>query len=128
MTRGRTTRGQREASDFTSLEEMLAPQTQSWVIRSPFVPSSNWQEIEDRRLFDPEQAFRPALSFDGTQAQARAIPRNDKTWSTVGFNDPSFAVICARRHQRREVLFAKRKTRRGRGGSRRRNWYSDVRC
>lgn len=128
MARGNSTRGQREASDFTSeLDELLAPATFA-IGFTPSVPSSNWQEIEDRRYFNPERDYRPALSFSGNQAPARSIPRDDRRWSTIGFDNPDYALICARRHQRREVIFAKKKHRRGRGGSRRRNWYSNVRC
>lgn len=129
MARGRTTRGQREATDLASLEELLAPPDQSWAMPVTFSPpASNWQEIDDGRLFNPEAAFRPPLDFSGNQAPANRIPRKDKTWSTIGFNDPTFAVVCARRHQRREVIFATRKHRRGKGGSRRRNFWSNVRC
>lgn len=127
MARGRSSRGQREASDFASIEELLAPVTFP-AIYVTSVPSFQWQEIEDRRVFDPEQAYRPALSFSGNQAPANRIPRVDRSWSTIGFNEPSRVVICARRHRRREVLFAKKRHRRGRGGSRRRNYWSNIRC
>lgn len=128
MARGISNRGQRDALD-SSLAELLAPLELPAIV-SPYLPSeySSWAEIEDRRVFDPERAFRPALSFSGNQAPSRRIPATDRRWSTIGFDRPDSALICARRKSRREVIFAKRRHRRGRGGSRRRNWYSDVRC
>lgn len=127
MARGKSSRGQRD--DISpSLAELLAPLQYPQPLVSPLIPSDNWQEIDDRRTFNPERAYRPALSFSGGQAPTNRIPASDKRWSTIGFNDPDFAVICARRKSRREVIFAKRRHRRGRGGSRRRNWYSEVKC
>lgn len=48
--------------------------------------------------------------------------------SSVAFQTPSKVLICVRRKQRKEVLFAKRKT--GRGGQRRPrfNYYSSISC
>lgn len=37
-------------------------------------------------------------------------------------------AVCVRRSQRREVMFAKRYHKRGRGGGRRRNQRSNIRC
>lgn len=128
--RGSKDRGQRD--DISpSLEDLLAPLPDLSVPLLSVLPSGPvaLTEIEDRRVFDPERAYRPALSFSGNQAPANRIPRADRTWSTIGFNDPATAVICARRKTRREVMFATRRRRRGGGGGRRRrNWWSNVRC
>lgn len=129
--RGRNNRGQRD--DFSpSLEDLLAPLDPPRAFVSPLSPSdmvrTSWTEIEDRRRFDPERALRPALSFSGAQAPAKRIPATDRTWSTIGFDQPDTALICARRKERREVMFALRRRRRGGGGSRRRNYWSNIKC
>lgn len=129
--RGISSRGQRD--DISpSLEDLLAPPLENLPIEplGELTPSEPFSltEIEDRRLFNPESVLRSALDDGGRPAPARRIPRNDRTWSSVGFNHPQHVVICARRKERREVLFAKRRHRRGGGGSRRRNWWSNVRC
>lgn len=48
--------------------------------------------------------------------------------SHMQFNVPRKVAICVRRKQRREVLFAFRKTGKGARSFRRRNQFSDVRC
>lgn len=46
----------------------------------------------------------------------------------IGFARPRQVVVCVRRHQRREVLFALRRTGKGSSSPRKRSLYSDVRC
>lgn len=94
---------------------------------SPLPARSEWVEIEDRRVFDPSGDFRSADDFGGIPAPARRIPRADRRWASVGFDRPREVLVCARRKERREVLFAKGK-RGGRGGRRRHNWWSKIRC
>lgn len=96
-----------------------------------------FSDIEDRRYFHPEQGFRPALSFSGkphrivvadpvrTVAPGKSIKVYKQTRGTLTFAAPKKVLICHRRKTRREVLFAKRL---GRGGRGRRNWYSSISC
>lgn len=44
----------------------------------------------------------------------------------VAFGNPDTVAICHRRQVRREVMIAMK--RRGRGGSRRRDWRSEIKC
>lgn len=90
--------------------------------------------LEDRRLYHPERDFRPARSFF---TGPRLVVRNANIWqkrnrfavpSAVGFSVPRDVAICIRRKARREVIHAKRLTARGAGGSKRRNWFSDIHC
>lgn len=102
------------------------------VIRSP-VPSA-LSLLEDRRRFDPlgelsaPRAFfkRPRLVVRNANLRQKfdkfSVP------SAVGFDVPKNVAICVRRKERREVIHAKRLTRRGGHGAKRRNWWSDVRC
>lgn len=48
--------------------------------------------------------------------------------TVVGFRVPNLVGICVRRKIRREVLHALRRTNKGRGGSRRRNLWSHIKC
>lgn len=95
------------------------------------------QLLEDRRLFHPERAVRPALSFyrdagrvivsKGVSSPQRL--RNDIS-SRIGFSVPKHVAVCIRRKERKEVIHAIGKA--GRGGRvssrRRRNYWSGVDC
>lgn len=48
--------------------------------------------------------------------------------SKLGFDIPKQVIVCIRRKTRTEVLFAKRRTRKGAGANRRRNEWSDFKC
>lgn len=87
--------------------------------------------LEDRRLFYPEPALRPALSFPRSSARIVVSEQSGNSLfpsPRVSFAVPRDVSICVRRKQRREVLHAKgvaggRVSRR-----RRRNQFSDVEC
>lgn len=94
-------------------------------------------EVEDRRTFHPERDFRPSRSLSGNAItvsgdnvnKVRTTRRGPKYLPPGGrhlFVAPRGVAICVRRKQRREVLFAKRRTRAG--GAKRKNFYSNVRC
>lgn len=91
--------------------------------------------LEDRRQFYPD-VFRPARglfswSADVVASEPRKVSRRSdlSVPFRLAFRKPSEVVLCARRHRRREVLFALRRTGKGsRSRRRRRNAYSDVRC
>lgn len=101
--------------------------------------------FEDRRTFDFNGPYRPALRFSGVPASLtthRALTRRARIprkknfsglrpedgRSLVAFRDPDRVLICARRRQRREVMFARRKT--GKRGQKRPkfSWFSKVSC
>lgn len=98
------------------------------------------RSIEDRRLFNPEQDFAPARGFsrrDQSEVHDPNVNRNkSKPFryrnlfgpTRFAFSSPNKVVLCVRRAKRREVLFALKKTRSGKGGSRRRNFYTGVSC
>lgn len=100
--------------------------------------------IEDRRTFHPLREARPVATLsrrDQRRLVERPINRpvrdKDRPLSYVdpfpalrlGFAVPEKVVRCVRRKQRREVLFAVRKTGAGsRARYRRRDEWSDVSC
>lgn len=77
--------------------------------------------------------WRPAI-LDRNVNQGRSRPVSRRYQATLFqadfpvFDRPLHVSVCIRRKQRREVLFAKKRTRSGRGGRRRRNKWSDVSC
>lgn len=101
-------------------------------------------EIEDRRRFHPDRQFAPAR--DRNTRRARIVAAS-LLGSALSFQDPTIrsgsipgtrsapaagysgkVAICVRRKTRREVLFARGKGGGGAKRSRRRNYYSEVKC
>lgn len=102
-------------------------------------------EIEDRRAWHPERDDRPALNIfnephrlevgevrPARRSRASTSPPAGSLWSSLShrlrFADAHLVVECVRRKQRREVLFAEKRVRSGRGGSKRRSWRSEIGC
>lgn len=97
-------------------------------------------EIEDRRLWDPEGPDRsPRTSVVGPSGGrlrvAPSRPRSPRLYSPttminagVSFLNGRELAVCLRRKVRREVLHALRQKPKGGGGSRKRNWMSNISC
>lgn len=122
---------------LTSLldDSVLSPPVLSPVVLPDPVPFSALREIEDLREYDPDPSS-PANTIAGAAdiGEVYAPPVYRKTPQKLSmprgqraFANPERVAVCVRRHQRREVLFALRRTR-GRGGARRRNRFSNIRC
>lgn len=89
--------------------------------------------VEDRRLWHPERANRPALSFSGNPApvvigRTRSVGRKTG-WPShaVKFKNPDQVLVCLRRSRRREVILASG----GPGKKSRRpkfSWRSKIHC
>ena len=102
--------------------------------------------VEDRRMYHPEAENRPALNVRGQPARIIAANRQRKgsqaqknrfgpkvhsqTKGILTFEAPKETLVCVRRHRRKEVLFAKKRT--GKSGRRNRNpvrsWLSKISC
>lgn len=110
---------------------------------SPDLFGERLTEIEDRRTFHPLREFRPpAVLLGATRASlvpAVSPARKAKKEGglrhrqapppTLAFRAPKEVLVCVRRHRRREVLHALKKTGRGaRARHRHRNPYSEIRC
>lgn len=127
MARGggsRTSRDQRDDYSVASLSELLGPSPPPAPV---FVPPlySPLTEVEDLRTWHPEGDDRPVR---GVPSAATRTYLPSFSSGQLAFANPSRVVVCARRHQRREVLFAMRRTRKGAGARRRRTWRSNVSC
>lgn len=115
------------ANDISSL---LGPDGPTLAPLSPLstpVTQSVLTEVEDRRQYSPYDHPR---TMDGTPARVVPSPFRDVTALThdMSFEAPRRVLVCARRKERREVLIAKKLHRKGAGGSRRRNIWSDIKC
>lgn len=86
-------------------------------------------DLEDLRTFHPEPVYRDPLSTSGLPATTKQTPPRKRTLMTqTTFDAPREVAICVRRKQRREVIFAKRKTGKGARARRHRNFWSNVKC
>jgi len=127
-------RRSRVGSNYTN-SQLMTPLQEAWVdfemerrAATPVDPGymSAIEEawLDDRRKFHPEgkrRSYRSPIVV--TPSRGRRLP------STVAFEDPVTAIVCARRRMRREVLFAlKLRRKRGRGGRARHTFHSLVRC
>lgn len=101
--------------------------------RSPVSPSLSPLDLsiyQDRRHYHPLRAYAPAFSFGSTARlpePSRIQPRS-QTKARITFSDPRKVLVCVRRKERREVLFA-----RGVGGARglrkgKRGPFSHISC
>lgn len=124
---------QRDLSTIATRPRVLDDIQYSSQPRSYFPPVTNL----DRRVFHPLGPFRPAVSRSGRRASVtgsvkldqRAKSRAFKNLSSViKFQIPQSVMICVRRKSRRQVLFARKKTRAGSRGSKSRNWFSSISC
>lgn len=106
------------------------------VVRFPALVR-NLRDIEDRRLFHPAGPLRPASSFS-RRDQRRIVEKSRHVAHAssdpfpslrLGFAVPQKVAKCVRRKQRREALFAFKKTGSGaKARRRRRDHWSDVSC
>lgn len=112
----------------------FSPITNFVVRRSMILPSSSPVKLlEDRRYYHPLDLFRPAAALHRSDAdvierrppQKASFPKLFPA-GISSFRVPEKVSICARREERREVLFATR----GLNGSKRkrRNYFSSVSC
>lgn len=126
---GRNNRVERDPLEIAIGSPMLGPLPSSMV--SPLLPLPvTLSEIEDNRQFSFDTDRMATVS--GSPARTIA-PRPHSGLGALpvhrlGVDQPVHVVRCVRRKQRREVLFAKRRTRKGSGARRRRNQFSNTHC
>lgn len=109
--------------DLPTIARPLLPK----ILIKPILPKSSvLSQVEDRRRFTPTTA--PILRTVKGKVAAFKPQFPFGVRGPVVFELPKQAVVCLRRKMRRQVLFAKRKTRRGSGSRRRRNSTSRYKC
>lgn len=87
----------------------------------------------DRRFYAPHRHFT-AVQVSGHPSHRLVVPpkirlRLYSPPVSVGFHAPHRVAVCVRRKERREVLFAERRTGKGsRASRRRRDRFSDISC
>jgi len=93
------------------------------------------RQVEDRRTYHPLGPLRPARGY---LVQPKLVLRSPsfnvgkstaskpRKWYSPVFNVPSQTAICVRRKERREVLFALKRT--NGAGAKHRNYWSKIGC
>lgn len=119
--------GQRDLSTPRSLDALLAfkPRPAPVLLHVPASEIGDLRPIEDRRTFTPDRHLTPPRS---TRPGASRVVADPKSATTLKFADPAYVSLCERRSRRRQVLFAKRKTKKGSGSVKRRNFWSSISC
>lgn len=110
------------------------------------LPSVILQSYEDRRTFHPEPYTRVAFALPRSAAQLVAGPHRNvneaKPYSpttspsgfstgvpsSVSFKVPNRVAVCVRRHRRKEVLFALKRTGKGSRSAKRFSKFSSIGC
>lgn len=90
------------------------------------VPRVSLLQYEDRRTFHPDGRLRRVIALpqraarivtkdkrNVSQQSGRSYYRPLSTKAVLAFAAPSRVAVCVRRHRRREVLFASRRTGKG---------------
>lgn len=115
---------------YSSANRVAAP-----VYRLSSVLPDLVRRLEDRRTFHPLRDFRPARALSRFSAEVVLSRRADKVQRTAlptdvfRFRVPAEVALCAKRQRRKEVLFAKKLTRKGSGAkNRNRNYFTGVSC
>ena len=97
-----------------------------------YVPRREYRDIEDRRRYHPLKLFAPPKLFSGKPARVtvqRVRRRRSVVPIGIRFLNVERVLVCARRKERREVLFATNKTGGGvRRKKPRRTPFSEVSC
>lgn len=142
MARGRRSR-QRDAIDVSNPDNEVAAVS---TITTPITLSpTDVIGTTDNRMFNPEGDLTSPSFFGGSYVDSdpglnpgSIVPVSDLRSGSVqvgtsvpqfGFVDPRRVTECNRRKERREVMFALRKRKKGSGARRRRRTrYSDIRC
>lgn len=134
MAKGNRQQSQTTRDSYSSISN-LGLRLDTLYNQLPTYNTSYLSTIEDRRTYHPAGIYRNARSFNNsyhTLIIPKRKPSNIKKYSypthTIGFKQPDKVLICVRRKQRREILFAKNKT--GRGGQKRPHYsyYSTIHC
>jgi len=111
-----------------SLDSLLAYKIRPTPVLLP-VPNYSQQsavlQSGDRRLFQPDRSTAPPHAAVRSAARVTAGASN---LASLKFADPKLVALCVRRKVRKEVLFAIKKTRKGSGASRRKNFWSNISC
>lgn len=137
-----------ETFDFSN--EVAPPKPKKYQTFAPKVTHTapKLSQIEDRRTWHPQGKTRPARSFQSSQHKLKiATNRHTSPRSTnpvhlkkaaaraaalphrVQFDAPQKVLICVRRQQRKQVLFALRKTGKGARAKRhRQSYFSSIGC
>lgn len=125
-------RGRRERKANISVPSAITPRSLTPRLLGNVLQPSPRQLVEDRRTYHPLEFFRPARTVSGTNIDPVVVKKSRPFKAALPFglrfSVPDKTLICVRRKERKEVLFAKRKTKKGSGSKKRKNWFSKIGC
>lgn len=129
----RSKRRKRMRSEERDAIAVSMPRRMPPPVRSDFSSLADLIEIEDNRTWTPVPFHSPVSVFLKADANVNVGRKRNVQFAynardIFRFERPEHLARCVRRKQRREVLFALRRTRSGRGRPKRRNYWSDVSC
>lgn len=126
MAKRRRRSGKRDVSFIPRSADLRWPGVRRPLRLSPLLP------VEDRRRYHPLREFRPAHVLGGRSASRVVLDRpRTRPFSfpdVLRFAIPKKVALCIRRKERRETLFAMKRTRSGAGRPKRRNYWSAIKC
>lgn len=134
MARGKSNRGVRDDTPISS-DPLQSPDSfdpLSGLLDDPSAEIS--RTTSPVAITDPINGLWDARAFSfGSEAPLRRNPIKSEAPPRPGgalvFHEPQFLPVCVKRHQRREVLHALRRTKKGSGSPRRRfNYWSKIKC
>lgn len=141
--RSNNTSSQRDDNDVATDSEVLRefikqPKPYVPIVTKPHLPTFDnrlWHpDPLTRTIAEPRSASRLTLPKESAVSPRRSVqdrPGNSRAARLphrLAFSQPAQVAVCVRRKARREVLFAKRKTGKGRNATRRRTPWSDIKC
>lgn len=115
--------------DFTKQSLLFSSQKRRKLVRHPFHVKLNLQEIQDYRK-DYDQYPKTIFGTDATYGERIISKPFTKPRYATYFDNPRDVVVCKRRRERRQVLFAKKKAGKGKKTTDKRifNENSKIRC
>lgn len=118
--------------------DLTTPIAKPRLLLTPKIRPVDLRAFEDRRLFTPKlsawpkrivrRAVLPARVIERSRDPRRVLAKTSLNRLGMAFEAPKRVLVCVRRKQRREVLHALNKTRKGAGARKRRNQWSNVSC
>lgn len=134
-------RRRRRSREVITVHSATSSRSLTSLLRTPYpLAPGPLVDVEDRRRHHPLMEWAPPKIITGNPARIAHKNKFSRPHKLAGFTVPGVptkvrfkapakTLLCIRRAQRKEVLFAKRKTRKGAGASRRRrNPFSEVSC
>lgn len=109
------------------------------LLRTTQLVARSMVDVEDRRRHHPLMEWAPPLTYSGNPARITHKNKFSRPHKMAGFTVPGVpkklafknskkTLLCVRRSQRKEVLFALARTGKGSRSKRKHNRFSEISC